>query len=282
MSIQCIVLDFDGTFSDVEAEAAPFLPLYRRDVFDLLGRSAAAAWEREEERIRAEPGRFGWEYRGTIVAPANADPFLRSTVVAQNLCELFGVLENRELRSELLDAIYRRNYVHTQPVLRPEARTVIEGLVALGLPIYVVTNAATAAVQKKLRLSAPEAAERLTVIGDARKFEVREPRSADARFDGLPSELEVPGLRRGVQLRRGAYFEAFARIWEETGAAPAETLVCGDIFELDLAMPLALGAHVHLVTRPDTPEYEQAFLRSQAPRGGVSGDLGALLQRVRG
>ena len=282
MTIKCIVLDFDGTFSDVEAEAEPFVPAYRRDVFDLVGRDSSALWDTEEARIRAEPGRYGWEYRGRIVAPANADPFLRSTVTAQRVCDAAGVLKDLDLRSELLDVIYRRNYHHTRPVLRPEAREVIEALVGLGLPVFVVTNASTQAVEKKLAHCAPAVAERLRVFGDARKFDLREPRAPDPRFDALASELEVPGLSRGVQLRRGAYFEAFARIWELTGAQPSETLVAGDIFELDLAMPLALGCHVQLVTRADTPSYEQAFLRGRAPQGGVGDSLRAGAARATG
>ena len=38
---------------------------------------------------------------------------------------------------------------------------------------------------------------------------------------------------------------------------PARTLVCGDIYEMDLAMPQTLGAAVHLVVRPSTRAWER-------------------------
>jgi hypothetical protein len=45
-------------------------------------------------------------------------------------------------------------------------------------------------------------------------------------------------------------------------------VVVGDIFELDLALPLALGARVGLATGARTPPYEVAFVENH-PRGRV-------------
>jgi hypothetical protein len=49
-------------------------------------------------------------------------------------------------------------------------------------------------------------------------------------------------------------------------------VVIGDIFELDLAMPLALGARIGLVSSAQTPPYERAFVAAH-PRGRVIDDL---------
>ena len=46
----------------------------------------------------------------------------------------------------------------------------------------------------------------------------------------------------------------------------------GDIFELDLALPMALGARVGLVGNPRTPAYEREFVRA-SPRGRLIGRL---------
>jgi hypothetical protein len=53
----------------------------------------------------------------------------------------------------------------------------------------------------------------------------------------------------------------------------------GDNFELDLAMPAALGAHVHLVLRASTPPHEERLARAMA-RGDASPGLGAVLERI--
>jgi hypothetical protein len=104
-----------------------------------------------------------------------------------------------------------------------------------------------------------------------------DPEAPDARFDALPEELYVEGLSRPILLRRGRYFDALRRIWDETGARPSGTLVCGDIYELDLAVPALLGAQIHMVGRPSTPDYERAAVASAG--GTFSIALSGLLER---
>ena len=43
-------------------------------------------------------------------------------------------------------------------------------------------------------------------------------------------------------------------------------IVIGDIFELDLSLPLAMGANVGLVLSEFTPDYERLFLEKH-PNG---------------
>jgi hypothetical protein len=50
-------------------------------------------------------------------------------------------------------------------------------------------------------------------------------------------------------------------------------VVVGDIFELDLAMPLAMGARIGLVTGPRTPPYEVDYVTAH-PRGRVLATIG--------
>ena len=75
--------------------------------------------------------------------------------------------------------------------------------------------------------------------------------------------------------------EALRRIWKETGTTPEQTLVAGDIFELDLALPAALGAHVQLVARDNAMAYELNAVKALGPRGGVDRSLRALLPRLK-
>ena len=57
--------------------------------------------------------------------------------------------------------------------------------------------------------------------------------------------------------------------------------MAGDIFELDLALPAALGAHVQLVARDNVLPYEVNAVKALGPRGGVDKSLRALLPRLR-
>lgn len=278
MAIKLLILDFDGTFTDAHEEARPFVQAFQADFYDLIGREVPIAWAREEAEVLANPTRYGWRNNGIITAPAGADPYLTVSCIAQNLCDLFGILKNEDTRSEVLQALYKKNYPLTRSAPRPDAKRVLEALLARDLALAVVTNSRTDAVTAKLAELAVEGAASLCVIGDAKKF-VRDDSPRDAVFDGL-TDMTLPGLdTRGVMIKRGHYYDVLQRLWQEHGADAESTLVCGDIFELDLALPLSLGARVHLVYHEQTPPYEVAFLRAHE-RGSVSTDLAGVLEHL--
>ncbi|GEL74842.1 HAD family hydrolase [Myxococcus virescens] len=282
MAIACVVLDFDGTFTDVAAESAPFLRHFRQGLAAALGEDLEAAWEEEVAALRAGADALGWDLGGRVVAPATADPYLTATCAAHRLMQRFGQGQDEARRSDVVQKLYREAYAHSATAFKPEAKEVLEALVATGLPVTVVTNAHTDLVEKKLDQLAPKGREKLTVSGDARKFLLDPPDAADARFSAVPETQTLDGvLRRPVYLRRGRYFEALKRVWESTGTTPEQTLVAGDIYELDLALPAALGAHVQLVARDNVLPYELKAMELLGARGGVDRSLHGVLPRLR-
>lgn len=281
-SMQCIVLDFDGTFTRVDEEAAPFVEAFRRGLGEHLARSSSPLppeqrWEAAAKIVEGDPDRHGWEYDGAIVAPAHADPYIRCTTIGQLLLAEDGLTVGQ--RTEILQGLYRQCYPLARTVFRPDAKLVVEALLASGVPLYVVSNSATEHVRAKIDALDPIGKHAIQVRGDARKFVIHEPERSHELFDALPAQMELPGLGRPIYLRRGHYFDALRKIWDETGARPETTMVCGDIFELDLAMPARLGARVHLVARPETPEYERRAVRAM-PGGSASQDLAGLLLQL--
>jgi FMN phosphatase YigB (HAD superfamily) len=281
MPIDCVVLDFDGTFTDLTHEAPGFEAAFPELLADLLGKPLHGAWDEARERVRALAPELGWVVEGHTVAPADADPYILASCAAHALFDRLLVLtRDPVLRSDVITTLYKR--AHTGAAFRPEARAVFESLLARGVPVYIVTNAFPDAVQKKLAALAPAGLDRIRIRGDARKFLIAPPTTDDPRFAALPEAKALPGLTRPALLGRGRYFDALAAIWRETGARPETTLVCGDIFELDLALPAELGAQVHLVARPKTHAYEIDAIRALGPRGGMSDSLLPLLERVAG
>ncbi len=280
-STESIVLDFDGTFTRVDDEAAPFVAGFREGLRARVGAVADERWPALLSRVETDPDRYGWEYEGVIVAPSHADPYILTTTVAQLLLSEIGMGEGA--RTELLQALYRENYPRSKTVFREDAKQVVEAIVRTGVPVFVVTNSQTEHVEAKLRSLAPVGLEAIAVRGDARKFVIEEPTRSRHEWRelwaGVPAQVEVSGLSRPVHLHRGRYFDALTRIWDETRTRPESTLVCGDIFELDLALPAQLGAQIHLVARPQTPEHELRAARTAA-RGGVSQSLAGLLGRL--
>ncbi|WP_434384512.1 HAD family hydrolase [Melittangium boletus] len=282
MAIRCVVLDFDGTFTDVAAEGAPFVKHFRRRLSEVLGRDVGeAGWDEVEREVSSSNEEHGWEVGGRTVAPATADPFLLSNFVARRLCDRLGVLPDKAERVALLDTLYREAYAQVAVAFKPEAKEVLEALLETGLPVTVVTNAHTDTVEAKLTKLAPRGRERLRVSGNARKFLIEPPTQPDARFDALPETARVDSLVRPIYLRRGRYYDALSHIWRETGTTPEQTLVAGDIYELDLAMPAALGARVQYVMRPNALEYERRGIAALGAQGGMDPSLRAILPRLR-
>ncbi|QSQ12412.1 HAD family hydrolase [Myxococcus landrumensis] len=282
MAIACVVLDFDGTFTDVATESAPFLTHFRDGLARALGQGVEQAWDEEVAALRAGADLLGWNLGGKVVAPATADPYLTATTAAHRIFQRLAVGTDDATRSEAVQKLYRDSYVHSATAFKPEAKEVLEALLATGMPVTVVTNAHTELVEKKLDTLAPKGRERLKVSGDARKFLLDPPDVSDARFDSVPEQQQLDGvLRRPIYLRRGRYFEALKRVWDSTGTKPEETLVAGDIYELDLALPAALGAHVQLVSRDNVLPYELKAIEALGARGGADRSLRALLPRLR-
>jgi FMN phosphatase YigB (HAD superfamily) len=283
MSTECILLDFDGTFTRVDDEAAPFLRGFREGLALHVGAERAARFDDVVKAVLADPDHHGWENEGRIVAPAHADPYIMATTVGQLLLSEAGISSRTE-RTEILQGLYATNYPKSDIVFRHDARRVVEAVLRTGKPVYVVTNSKTEHVAAKIRQLDPAGGEHLVIRGDARKFVITEPAEITdedwaRRWTRVPETLNVSGLGRPVHLRRGHYFEALRKILDEQGLEPEQAIVCGDIWELDLALPAALGFRVHLVARPGTPEHEKRAVRSTA-FGSVSIELGGLLEQL--
>lgn len=274
-----LILDFDGTVTDAETEGAPFRDGYLEDLAILTDqpleriRELAEGFEAD---VRADPDAHGWIYDGHIVAPAAVDPYLRIMPVARSIFDQVGAFANDADRSRLLDGIlYKYNYTKTGIAFRDGAFELLSNLI--GSESWIVTNSHTEPVQDKIRTLDIERGMLdwwvPRVRGRARKYMV------DTEYDAIDEHLEVPGLTRPVLLRRPQYVETIADLLEESGETWDDLWVFGDIFELDLAVPLALGARVGLVVNEFTPAYERDFVAAH-PRGHVIESLAQIGELV--
>jgi len=279
-----IVLDFDGTLTDADAHAPAFHEASGRELAHRLGWDESTLrqeWQRARAAVAGLPSDAAWIVDGYGVCPATADPYLIANSVTQLLLsEHRPGLGSAALTAGVLE-VHRAAYRLVPPPFRPEARSVLEELCAGGYHVRVVTNSHTEAVARMLDALSFRGRHQVIVRGDAGKFSVCGSAAADARFESLPQVLEWQELGRAIHLRRGRYFDLLRATWDETGTDPGSTLVVGDVFELDLALPAALGTHVHLVTRAGTPFYEQRLALKLA-RGDADARLTAILERARG
>lgn len=269
MTTRLLVLDFDGTVTDAEAEGAPYHQGCLEDISLLSGlplEEVYALATSFEARVQANPQDHGWVFGGHIVAPATVDPYLRIMPVARHIFDEAGVFTTITDRNRLLEGLlYKYNYKKTKVAFRPGARETL--LSMRERPVHVVTNSHTDAVQNKISiLGGGEPADNPLqwlverVHGSAKKYVL------DLDWQAVPKAIELPGLSRPVLLRRRLYAECLDALRKEAGAAWSEVMVVGDIFELDLALPLAMGARVGLIVNEFTPFWEKDFLRDH-PRG---------------
>jgi phosphoglycolate phosphatase-like HAD superfamily hydrolase len=284
MAIRQVILDFDGTCTLVEEIEREYMVRYRQLVADEWSPVAAARWVEIEALVReASPG-AGWTLGGAPSAPAAADPYILSGEVVAMMVRL-GIADAPAVNA---GSFYARAYADHPAPWRPEVAGLLAALAAMECRVAFVSNSDEQKVKARVgELGLPaEVAQAVRVIGNAAKFRVAEPARARGawaeRFAALP-ESAPSSLPRPLYLRRGHYYDALCAVWEDAGTTPEETLVAGDVWELDLALPAALGAAVQLVERrPPYPTYE--YERHQARRAGgrarVGGDLTAVLERV--
>jgi FMN phosphatase YigB (HAD superfamily) len=278
MRYRYVLLDFDGTLTAPDRVTAAFLGAYRSAFLGRVGEQHAELYDRTLTAVRHASPQLAWTLEGFEACPAAADPYILASVVADRV---LVSIDRRDL-SALPNELYAALYVQHAAPFRPEAAEVIAALRATGATVAIVSNASTGKIEGRL---AELGVSGLPVIGGARKFGVR-PATASGplrpRFDALPDVVPGAGLGRPVWLRRGAFFDALAGIWGADADAPAATIFCGDIFELDLALPAALGCDVHLVERAAplaTHDAERASI-AQTRGGGFSADLRGLAARV--
>lgn len=270
-----LILDFDGTLTDAEEEGRPFRVGYLEDLATIVGASVEEVTELIDgftEEMMANRDAHGWMFNGHLVAPASVDPYLRVMPVARMLLDHYDVIPKESTRSRMLDGIlYKYNYPKSRICFREGAYEFLAS--REGTDTWIVTNSATDPVRNKVAELARQAGKPGSldwlverVYGFGKKYVI------DSSWDGIAESMELPGLGRPVLLRRKRYFDLLETLRGEAGCGWADVRVVGDIFELDLCVPLHMGATVGLLANDFTPPYEQDYLRAHE-RGAVLGSL---------
>lgn len=278
----CVVFDFDGTLTDAEAHAPAFFQESRARVGDLLQlgeEELSKVWAEQEAYVRNEGPEFGWVNEGLVVAPAHSDPYLVANSTTARIFSHYKPGISEQALAEMVYKVHSYAYERVAPAFRPDAESTLNQVLQHVPHVFVATNSGTDRVRARLDAYAPDLVGRIHVYGNARKFVVGPGPNADARFFALPESTHLDGLKREVWLRRGHYYDALSAIWKTTATIPENTLVCGDNFELDLVMPLALGCAAHLVTRLSTLPHERAAAQNTR-RCSTSADLQSILTHL--
>jgi hypothetical protein len=242
-----LLSDFDGVWTYPEEEGAAHGAALDAALEASLGegeRSAVRAWvARARAELRAEPTRWGWCSAGRISAFADEDPFTEHGALLHYLesarssdplaARIAAAVEERD---GSLDALGGRAHVsgvrsvedRRGPGITASAAEAGRELLGRGVQVVVVSNSGTEKLKRWFdhaglpsRIHPEHAEGALRLRGSARKFVLA---------PGAGDPFEAGGLR--VDVAR-PHYEAVLR--EERPDA-----IVGDVFSLDIALPLAL------------------------------------------
>ena len=284
-----IVLDFDGTCTQIPPIVEAYLDLYCKGLNESGLNVTLSEWRDAQEAVRQHSPKAGWTLAVCPSAPAAADPY----ILADEAARL--ILRRRGETPSVPPTVHEHAYEAARAPWRKEARDTFSRLVEHGVHLHFVSNSSTKFISRRLGElfgdNNPVAA-KICVQSDAAKFRICELNwddqaavsvEAKRRFQALPvayGEKLLTETERPIYLRRGAYFEAINRVLAGDFDALTKTVFCGDTWEMDLAMPHALGAKVHLLDRAapfETYRYERQALAGYGDRGKTSADLSGLL-----
>jgi len=289
-AIAHVVLDFDGTCTQIPAIFEDYLEHYRVKFNDLVEKLSPSEWADALQAVRAASPRAAWMLTGCPAAPAAADPYILADEAAK-----YVLRARRSSQATVPASLNAEAYAAFPAPWREDALETFVALMDRGVRIHIVSNSSTALIEARLReLFATQMAKgaSINVQSDAGKFRICElpwdamDKVSDEgrkRFVSLPAAFgkQAPAeTTRPVYIRRGAYFQAIWRVLEGRLDELGQTVFCGDIWEMDLAMPFQLGGLVHLIERAapfDTYGYERQVIESCGQRGKFSQDLKGLL-----
>lgn len=243
-----VVLDFDGTLTDVWKEAVPFSSIYKDKLSKLLNISSTDLEKKFSDAIkiiRRNPGNFGWERNGVIVASASVDPYILHGSVAKLLIHV---------TDEQLNQMFTESYQHTDTIFQPGAKKLLSFL-RVTCACIIVTNSDPTIVEKKL-MTLLGKNHGLKLRGFAKKYEL------DPAWTNVPETIQPKGFPRPVFLRRKAYGDILRSIGQVD-------MVIGDIYEMDLALPDYWGVPTILALSSQTPPWERTYYKSHSRRNAV-------------
>lgn len=237
-----IISDFDGTVTSLEKAGEQYISTFSFLVMKQYG-LPTSEWEQAVEKAKLEivtnPAIYGWENNGFIVAPATSDPFVFITAACQIALEKFG----KKLLSEDGSRIHSLSYQKAETCFQKGAKQYLLDLQKHST-LAIVTNSKTQDVEAKLQMLLGE--NNIKVIGNAYKYRI------DHSWEDVPVSNQPANFPRPVLLRRKFYNDILAQFQKPS-------VVIGDIYELDLALPEYKGIQTALFLSTFTPSWEREY-----------------------
>jgi len=257
MAIVKLISDFDGVWTNQDIEADYVWKYILNTIASFSGDTPETVNEllqQSKKEMDSTPYDYGWFNGGGVSCYYQEDPFGDNNAIfdyieksaskgsyshfKQELARLkdaIGKKANMTLAEFSNDCFMKSTtQFKLEGKLKPvdTAGPVIKKLNAAGVEIVVVSNSKTEKIEHLFRKAGQNVTNersiirgRLHAIGDARKFII------DSSFNELPEQYSITE-RFKVSLRRSNYFKVLL--------SEMPDYVIGDVFSLDLALPLYL------------------------------------------
>lgn len=269
MSKLRVVIDFDGTVTNSFEEAKPFRDAYIYKMAGLLNMNLErlqSSMKIAESVVRQFPETYGWKSDGIIVAPAVSDPYLLTQASARLIMESEASYMNfppTEEWDKFFGELFTYAYAFSNTCFKPYARYFIESL-SIRTDLVIVTNSGTENVDKKIS-SLLGSDHGIKIVGNAKKYQL------GIASKQLPVKVQVMGLNRPVYIQRQNYFDILKSLGQVD-------FVVGDIWELDLALPMFLNIPTVLALSEATPSWEKDICSTE--KSFSSGSLLEILDHI--
>lgn len=264
MNKKNLLLDFDGTITNIDEESEDFQRIYPELLFEEL-KIKESDYMDEFNQIKKDLKKN--EKKGFILycqdaLPASADPYILTQSSGQELIKKFNFQVGDETKL-LIDLFgktvskiqngkihYREGKERTQEFLEK---------VKLKYNSIFITNSKKEKVENYLKEMNKNYLSEIPVIGEAKKLFV------DKNFYEVPVFF-IPGafsnanfFKRKVLLRRKSYYNILKDL-SEKGITEENTSVVGDTYEVDLGLPDYLGYNVIQIENGYSKSHERKYL----------------------
>ncbi len=292
MSIVKLVSDFDGVWTNQEIEAGYVWNHITSSLAALTGESKETiggllnGCKKEMDR---QPYEYGWFFDGSVAAYYQEDPFgdnnaifdyinrAASTRSYSNFKQQIAKMKAAILEKTKMSLAEYSNDCFIKATtqfklegkLKPveTAGEIVNKLNSAGVEIVIASNSKTEKIEHLFRKAGHTVTNerairrgRLHAIGDAKKFVI------DRGFSEVPDSMEIKGKYK-VNLRRKNYHKILLQ--------EKPDYVIGDVFSLDLALPLYMRLNDSRVknlkviqkVQDHTPDWVKDFLSKEEFKG---------------
>ena len=170
-AIQHVVLDFDGTCTQIPKIWETYLELYFKALPEAGFNITAAEWSEACDTVRKHSPTAAWTLAGCAAAPAAADPYILADEAMR------FILRRRGDRRPVPAEIHAKAYAAAPAPWREEALDTFAKLIERGIRLHFVSNSSTAVITGRLQdLLANHSSlpGKISVESDAGKFRVCE------------------------------------------------------------------------------------------------------------